>query len=163
MARYIKGTTPKLTEKLIEKISTSIRSGCYVETAVALAGLSKQSFYRWLKQAEGGEPTALTLKLSDAVKKAMAQAELRDLAVIDRAAQSGEWTAAAWRLERKHPERWGRHSKVSLEHSGPNGNPIEVANRTASLKRILADPEALKALEAIEAKIVNEDSSELPD
>lgn len=150
MARYPKSTTPKLTEKMIERIAEAIRRGCYVETAVALAGLSKQSFYRWLKQAESDEATELAQKLSDAVKKAMAEAETRDLAVIDKAAQSGEWTAAAWRLERKHPERWGRQSRVQVEHSGVEGRPIEISDRTETLKRLIADPVALAALETLE-------------
>lgn len=126
MARYPKNTTPKLTNDLIEAIAAPIRQGAYVETAVALAGVSKQSFYRWLREAENEDAYGLVLKLSDAVKKAMAEAEMRDLAVIDRAAQSGEWTAAAWRLERKHPERWGRQAKVQLEHSGAEDKPIKV-------------------------------------
>jgi hypothetical protein len=31
-----------------------------------------------------------------------------------------EWTAAAWRLERKHPRRWGRR----MELSGPDGESL---------------------------------------
>ncbi|MBS1983804.1 MAG: hypothetical protein JST16_06505 [Bdellovibrionales bacterium] len=154
MARHPKGTSPKLTAKVIERIAASIRSGCYVETAVALEGLSKQSFYRWLKQAESDDATELTQKLSDAVKKAMAAAELRDLAVIDRAAQQGEWTAAAWRLERKHPERWGRQARIQHEHTGAGGGPIEVVHRTENIKRILSDASALDALEVIEGKLL---------
>jgi transposase len=126
MARYPKGANPKLTNELIEAIVESIRQGAYVETAVALAGVSKQSFYRWLREAESDEAIGLIRKLSDAVKKAMAEAEMRDLAVIDRAAQSGEWTAAAWRLDRRHPERWGRQARVQVEHSGSEEKPVNV-------------------------------------
>lgn len=89
MARHPKDTTPKLTEELIETIAQAIRVGSYVETAVALAGVSKDSFYRWLRQAESDDSTLLTVKLSDAVKKALAESEKRDLDVIDKAAQEG--------------------------------------------------------------------------
>lgn len=123
MPRFPKGSTPKLTLELIESIALPIRHGAYVETAVALAGVSRDTFYRWLKQGnkEGGDK--LTRLLSDTIKKAMAEAEIRDLAVIDQAAQSGEWTAAAWRLERKHPDRWGRKARVQLEHTGSEDSP----------------------------------------
>lgn len=115
MPRFPKGSTPKLTLELIESIALPIRHGAYVETAVALAGVSRDTFYRWLKQGNGESGDKLTRLLSDTVKKAMAEAEVRDIAVIDRAAQEGEWTAAAWRLERKFPDRWGRQARVHLE------------------------------------------------
>lgn len=132
MARHIKNSTPKLTEELIDTVAKSIRMGSYVETAVALAGISKDTFYRWLRQAESEDAKEITIKLSDAVKKAMAESEQRDLDVIDRAAQRGEWTAAAWRLERKFPSKWGRQAKVQLEHTGLDGGPIELQSMTES-------------------------------
>lgn len=160
MARHPKGTAPKLTEQLIEKMTSTIRAGAYVETAAALCGISKDTFYRWLRQAEIDDTCTLAVKLSDAVKKAMAEAELRDLATIDKAAQSGEWTAAAWRLERKFPHKWGRQAKVQLEHSGPEGKPIEIADRRASLKKLLDDPAALSALELLEGKLQESENEE---
>ena len=33
-------------------------------------------------------------------------------------ASSGEWQAAAWRLERKHYKRWGKKENIKLDHSG---------------------------------------------
>ena len=155
MARYPKGSSPKLTESLIEKISLAIRHGSYIETASALCGINKDTLYRWLKVATTEEATALHKKLSDAVKKGLAVAETRDLAVIDKAAQEGVWQAAAWRLERKHPDRWGRQSRVELQHSGVEGKPIEVMDQRELFKKVLADPAALLALETLEAKIGN--------
>ena len=157
MARHPRGSAPKLTEGLIETLSATIRNGAYIETAAALCSISKDTLYRWLRDAENGDADGLHSKLSDAVKKAMAEAELRDLAVIDKAAQEGIWQAAAWRLERKHSDRWGRQSKVQLEHSGPEGRPIEVTAIRENLKQILADPAALAALETLEAKLGNSD------
>jgi hypothetical protein len=155
MARFEKGSTPKLTKTLIEEVATSIRSGCYMETAAALSGISKQTLYRWFKEAQEESAPELLIELSDAVKKAMAQAEARDLAVIDKAAQDGVWQAAAWRLERKHPDRWGRQDRVEVQHSGLEGKPIEILDRTETLKKILTDPAAIIALETLEAKLSN--------
>lgn len=159
MARHPKGSTPILTDELIEKLAATIRGGAYVETAAAFCGISKDTFYRWLRAAEGEEATELLLRLSDAVKKAMAEAELRDLSVISKAAQDGVWQAAAWRLERKFNDRWGRQAKVQLEHSGPDGKPIEVNDRSDRLKRLLTDPDALAALETIEERIGHDSES----
>jgi transposase len=156
MARFEKGSIPMLTEKLIVELSSFIAHGCYVETAVALCGISKQTFYRWLKDSQKEDASDLLLKLSDAVKKAAAESEVRDLAVIDKAAQEGVWQAAAWRLERKHPERWGRQSKVQLEHTGS----IEAIDRTEQIKKVLSDPDALRAIEMLEAKLDDKSSED---
>ncbi len=153
MARFVEGSSPLLTQGLIERLSAAIRRGAYVETAAALCGISKDSFYRWLRMAETDEATALIRKLSDAVKRAMADAEMRDLDVIDNAAQQGQWQAAAWRLERKYPQKWGRQAKLQSEHSGPKGRPIEVNASRANLKKIIADPDALTAMEMLEKKM----------
>ena len=46
---------------------------------------------------------------------------------IVQAAQNGRWQAAAWWLERKHPERWAQHTKIKAELSGPDGAPITIS------------------------------------
>ncbi len=107
MARHAEGSLPKLTPEIIECIKVALASGAYAETAAAAAGVSKDTLYRWLRGARQTHATPLLLELSDAVRKAMAQAELRDLQVVQVAANEGDWKAAAWRLERRNPRRWG--------------------------------------------------------
>lgn len=153
MARYPKGTSPKLTLELIEEISLLLRKGCYVETAAAACGISKDTFYRWLRSGKTAK-NSLEGKLSDAVLKSVAESELRDLEIIDKAAQGTadkldtdeqgnlildskgrpvvfeyglppNWKASAWRLERKFPDRWGRKTKVELD-TEPENQSIEV-------------------------------------
>ena len=41
----------KLNKKVIETIMNTLRRGSYIETAVVLAGVSKQRFYDWIKLA----------------------------------------------------------------------------------------------------------------
>lgn len=137
MSRYPRGSHPSLTPELIEQLSQAIRRGAYVETACALVGVSKDTFYRWLRQAKGNDATEATIELSYAIEKAMAEAEMRFLDIIDAAAEGGTWQAAAWRLERMFPSKWGRQGKLQVEHSGPAGQPIETElSREARLRRI---------------------------
>lgn len=134
------GRPTKLTREIHDRIVTAIRAGNYIETAAAHAGIHKDTLYHWLKrgrEASSGPYRAF----SDAVQKAWADAEIRDVTLIAKAAEK-EWTAAAWRLERKFPDRWGR--KDRHEVSGPNGQPIRVS---ADLTR-LSDKE-LASLEQI--------------
>jgi transposase-like protein len=119
----------KLSPELQQRIVQALSAGAYVETAAAMAGVSKQTLYSWLKrgadQAQGPFREFL-----DAVEKAQAEAEVRDIALIAKAAQT-QWQAAAWRLERKFPEKWGRKTRV--EHTGEDGGPVQVSiaiNRT---------------------------------
>lgn len=74
MARHKRGSTPKLTPELIQKISVAIAEGIYIEKVVVLCGISKDTFYRWLKDANGRQSTPLLRELSDSVKNAFAKA-----------------------------------------------------------------------------------------
>lgn len=103
----------KLTPALIEKIVGYLRAGAYVETAAAAAGISKQTLYTWLRRAaDENEEDPIFAKFAAAVEEAQALAEVRDIALIGKAAET-QWQAAAWRLERKSPERWGRKVELS--------------------------------------------------
>jgi hypothetical protein len=109
----------KLSPELQEKILLHLRLGAYVETAAACAGIHKDTFYEWMKKgARGMAPYAA---FAAAVNKAVAESESRDLATILKAAQS-EWQAAAWRLERRFPETYGRNDRIKIdakvEHDG---------------------------------------------
>jgi transposase len=155
MSRYPKGTSPKLTEELIEEIVLLLKRGAYIESAAAACGISKDSFYRWLKKGKRDVNCSLEKKLSDAVIKALAEAELRDLDIIDKAAHgtpdklatddegnlildsqgrpviteyglAPNWKASAWRLERKFPERWGRKTSVAMKETEESSRSIEV-------------------------------------
>lgn len=112
-----------LTNKRIEDITKYIRAGCYVETACAMAGISKQAYYNWMRwgsrererryNGEKADKTrSIHVKFVDALEKAMAEAELLDLTVINKAAQAGEWQAAAWKLERRNPKVWTRKTEL---------------------------------------------------
>ncbi len=129
------GAPTKLTEAIIDEIFTVLLRGSYVETAAAHCGISKTTYYAWVRKGaaerkhilEGGKARksfALNLSLLNAVERAMAEAELGDLRVISQAAHDDKvWQAAAWKLERRNPTRWGR---VRLEVTGKDGGPVEV-------------------------------------
>jgi hypothetical protein len=99
------GRPSKLTRELIAKLARAVARGNYVEVACAEVGIAKSTFYEWLQLGQAA-PSGPHREFSDAIKKAQASAEARDLAVIDAAAQAGVWQAAAWKLERRSPERW---------------------------------------------------------
>lgn len=129
------GRPTKLNFDTHNKIITAIRAGNYIETAAAYAGINKSTLYDWLKRGEREQQRVAKnprykirksekpyVEFSNAVEKALAEAEIRDVAIIAKAAEE-QWQAAAWRLERKFPDRWGRRV-LDVEHKGK----LEVKN-----------------------------------
>lgn len=140
MARPNGTTRLELDPELAQRIVTYIKAGSYIETAAAAAGVNKSTLHRWLKRgAEGEEPFA---EFSDAVEAALAEAELRDLARIDRAADT-QWQAAAWKLERRNPKLWGRREYTEV--TGADGGPIRYEQ--------LSEPELDTEIERLSAEI----------
>lgn len=108
-----------LTDELQTRITDVIRAGNYIETAASYAGISKNTIYDWMKrgakerrriETTGKKPLKKELpflQFSDAIEKALAESEIRDVTRIGQASQT-DWKAAAWRLERKFPQKWGK-------------------------------------------------------
>ncbi len=79
------GTGIKLTPTVQEKITTAIRHGNYLETAAALAGIQKETFYDWLRKGARSTTDDIYKDFSDAVFVALAQSEAQAVAAIDAA------------------------------------------------------------------------------
>lgn len=130
------GRPTKLADQVVlDKLLTAIRAGNYMEVSAAFAGIHKDTLYAWLKRgarARVGDPYR---SFSDAMQKALAEAEVRDVAVVGQAAAKW-WQAAAWRLERRSPDRWGRKFQLAAEASGARpgaaGQPVEFTLRIGS-------------------------------
>jgi transposase-like protein len=80
------GRPEKLTPETQTEIVNALATGVYIETAAATAGISKNTLYDWIRKGtrlkakeqltEGEEKY---VAFSDAVKKAMADSEMRDV------------------------------------------------------------------------------------
>jgi transposase len=104
---------PLLDPALTDRIVSLIRAGNYLEVAATTVGIHRTTLHRWLrlgrKQKRGRYRKFLTH-----VEKAQAEAESRDVALIAKAA-SEDWRAAAWRLERKAPRRYGPRVQEAVQ------------------------------------------------
>lgn len=138
-----KGTA--LNSTTFAKIITLVRAGNYLETAAASADISAQTVRLWLKK--GDElPGSVYHKFSRAFLKASAEWEASALANIDDAARGRyyaillkdengnqmfdkdglplyikpeikDWTAQAYRLEKKFPEKYGKRESTTSDTS----------------------------------------------
>lgn len=119
------GRRSKYTPETVDKITQAIRLGATYKLACDYAGISEDTFARWRERYAG---------FAEAIKLAEGEGALKSLAVIERAAngvkgEDGEyilaptWQAAAWKLERRYPDMYG---KQRLELTGANGGPVVV-------------------------------------
>jgi len=107
------GRPTKLNDELQQAILDNIVAGCVIEVAVRSVGISETTFYRWLKEADDTPEGSPLRQFRDAVERAKDECESRSLSIIANAAVTN-WTAAAWLLERRHPERWARRDNLRL-------------------------------------------------
>jgi hypothetical protein len=98
----------KYGKERTEEIAQLLKNGSSRTDACTLAGISYETFTQWMKKPE----------FSEAIKKAEAICKNRNITIIQKAAIT-TWTAAAWWLERKHPEEFAVRQR--LEHSGTVG------------------------------------------
>jgi len=117
----------KLTQELLEQIAHDVGEGNYITTVCQAYGISKFTYYDWRKKGKAGR-SGLFKAFYDATEAAVAQAEQHYVGVIKDAANSGTWTAAAWWLERRYPERWGKRDKVDVTSGGKPLQTLDLKN-----------------------------------
>lgn len=85
------GTT-KLTAEVQETIVTAIRQGNYLETAAALAGIHKDTFYDWIIKGANAQEGDRYRIFSDTVYEALAESETQAVEAIRRAGEEHDVT-----------------------------------------------------------------------
>lgn len=146
------GAPSKLTNDSKLKVLAGIQRGATYELASAYAGISYSTFRNWMRKGEEQDEQENGDEFLDfyrAVKNAEGVAAMLWLDKIDKAADGGYWQAAAWKLERRYPQQYG---KTVQEIQGKDGAPIEYANlsteeRLARVNTILEQARARRAIE----------------
>lgn len=153
---FFRGIT-ELTPELMASLCNVVQAGNYLETALKFAGVASDTMMQWVELGHMNPNTIYGTFVRN-MNKAMAASEMRDLNFIDRAMQDGNWQAAAWRLERKYPHRWGRNERIAnpdcmesqvINDSGPTSRTR--ALRKDRLKECSLDE--LKALHSVLTKV----------
>lgn len=117
------GRQSKYNAERHKKIVKAVRKGNSLATAGRLAGLGKDTINDWLVHGrKHQEQYPEFAKLVADIEQAQAEREAEHVAKIERAALADgpkDWQAAAWMLERKNPQDWGRKDKVQVEAPKP--------------------------------------------
>lgn len=141
----------KLTPELIQSMAAAISEGNYVETVIRAHGIGRSSYYEWRRR--GATATSgLHRQLYEATEAAQAKAEQHYVGVIKDAANSGTWTAAAWYLERRYPDRWGRRDRMDVTSGGQSIAPLNLRDLSdeelATIEKIVGRAGGKSALPA---------------
>ena len=108
-------------ENFVANLCQALKSGNTKKNACLLAGCSETQLYKWLRDKECEVDDTLAHQFASSVKKSMAEAQNRNVVLIQKAAQTN-WQASAWYLERSDPAHWARRERHEI--SGPDGGPI---------------------------------------
>lgn len=112
----------KYEPELVKRVCDAIRLGATYQLACHYGGISYQTFCEWRNAKQ---------EFSDAVKAAEGQAAVGWLAKIEVAASDGNWQAAAWKLERRYPDSYGK-TRIAIEHDEGD------ATRSLSIEEVLS-------------------------
>lgn len=82
-----------------ERLISALHQGAPFEIAHRALGITSERFEALVVGDD---------ELREAIERARAESEVANLVLISRQARNGNWLAAAWLLERLHPERYAR-------------------------------------------------------
>ena len=116
------------TDAVIDRITECVRLGLSKKDAALHVGVATDTLNSWIRRGgaerrhidNGGKPRkreSAYLKLVVDYEKATADFQLERLKLIDGAAKDGAWQAAAWTLERRLPEKWGKQ-RLDIQANG---------------------------------------------
>ena len=115
-----------------ETILKALRMGCTRRAAAAAADVSQDTFGRMMVDAV----------FADAVKRAEGQAEATYSAIVAEAAPKS-WQAAAWWLERRKFEDYGRHERVDVTFDTRKEAERLAAELGLDVETVMAEAEAI--------------------
>lgn len=140
------GSKPSIIkEGMTKALCDALMAGNTVRNSCALAGIDETTYYRYRQEGKRAEEGSPLWEFCQSVKKALADAEHRNVLVIQTAAKKN-WQASAWFLERRYPKEWGRNDRLKV--GSDEDNPLIVGTLPLTEKS-LTDGGALAALKAV--------------
>jgi hypothetical protein len=130
-----------LDELLAQRIVNAVRAGLPWKLAAQAAGVGWSTLKEWKARGrEGEEPYAAFLARLESADGEAAQAAMG--AILAAAAEPKHWTAAAWMLERRHPELFALKREYAKDEAAP---ATAEADDLAIAKSVVAALESRKA------------------
>lgn len=122
------------TPDKVRSILRAIEIGATHRIAAMSAGISERTFKKWCDE----DP-----EFREAVDVAEGKSAIRLLAKVEQAANQGDWKAAAWKLERRFPQEYG---KQIVEQTGQIDYVIDIGIRKEDRQALNDDGASAKLL-----------------
>lgn len=103
----------KLTLRIKNKIGRSIEKGMSIKNAVKIAGIHESTYYDWMHKGEAATSGQYS-EFYKYIEMCKAKSEEKLITVITDAADKGDWKPAAWILERRFPDQWGKIDRLDI-------------------------------------------------
>ena len=114
-----------------QRLIDAIKLGSFIEHACAYAGITSRTFRKWRELAD--QEVEPYLSLFEEIRLAESESILRRIGRIEKAGSEGAWTADAWILERKYPDKFGKRDKVEISGEINNTKVIDLNCSDGSL------------------------------
>jgi hypothetical protein len=108
----------------LPRLCLALELGSWRWLACKFAGVSYSTFRTWMVAGEAADADAAMQAFVRRIHQAEATAAVRDLARIHEAA-AHDWRAAAWLLERRFPESYGKQV-LEQRHTGAGAPAVQV-------------------------------------
>lgn len=118
------GRPSKFTPAVCAIILESVRAGQSYAMSCRRARIDDSTLSHWAAEVEEKGEASRYFQFINDLMQAEADGQLALIATV-RTATKQDWKAAAWLLERKHPDEWGRRDSLSLGRSGGEDDPEE--------------------------------------
>ena len=119
------GRKLSITPKITQIVKEALEDGQTIKTACQMSGICVSTFYQWMDKGEEGREEYVefmeTVKRAEPVIKKV---------LLDKIKNAEQWQAAAWILERRFSDEWGKTDR--LEISGRDGEAIKVKQELAN-------------------------------
>lgn len=128
----------KLNQGKIRTITAALRGGNSRRVAAEYANISPRTLQRWMKRGRE-EEVGEYAELLHSIHQAEATAERVMVAAVMEAAKNGEWRAAAWWLERRDPQNWGRRQRIEVtaeEEEPPMKIVVQIGGKPLEYRQI---------------------------
>jgi transposase len=130
------GRPTKRTPEVEQAILNALQIGNTRTDAALGAGIDRGTLADWINNIPA---------FHHAVEKAEALARQRFVAQIAKAAAAGNWQAAAWNLERRDSENWGRRDRLDLTMDLRKASERLAAEAGLDPDTVFAEAEAILA------------------
>lgn len=147
ITRYAGGRPTRCTDNMIVQLASLIADGMTYALAAEACGIHSDTFRQWMRKGEAGEEPYVALVV--ALQRAEALGAHALLQKVQ-AASDMDWKAAAWLLERRHPESYARQRPQDQQPHQPQQHLHVHILAEAQRAGIISDAQ----IAAIDAQII---------